>query len=86
VLDGPFVESALLPVRPGLEAEFEAAFAQEEALIARARGYLGHTLRRGVERPSAYLLTVGWNTVDDHERGFCGSADYSDWSHLFHRF
>jgi heme-degrading monooxygenase HmoA len=85
MVDAPFIESVLLPVRAGLGADFEAAFAQAEPLIMRARGYLGHTLRRGVERPGTYLLTVGWNTVEDHERGFRGSGDYAEWSHLLHR-
>jgi heme-degrading monooxygenase HmoA len=76
----------LLPVRAGLSADFEAAFAHVEPLIRRAHGNVDHTLRRGVERPGTYLLTVGWSTVEDHERGFRGSADYAEWSRLLHRF
>ena len=84
--DAPFVEAVVLPVRPGMEAEFELAFASAQTILARAKGYRGHTLRRGVEHPSTYLLTVGWDTVEDHEQGFRGSADYAEWSTLLHRF
>lgn len=80
------VESVVLPVRPGMEAEFEATFRDASALIARQPGYLGHSLRRGVENPSTYLLTVTWTDVDAHEVGFRGSADYQEWKRLLHRF
>lgn len=86
MIDAPVIEAVLLPVRPGLEAQFEVAFAQAETLIAQARGYRGHELRRAVERPSTYLLVVGWATVDDHEIGFRGSSDYKEWSRLLHPF
>ncbi|WP_084104587.1 antibiotic biosynthesis monooxygenase [Demequina sp. NBRC 110056] len=80
------VESVVLPVIPGREQEFEAAFAVAAPLIARQPGYGGHTLRRGIEEPSTYLLTVEWESVDAHERGFRGSADYLEWKGLLHRF
>ena len=80
------VESVVLPVRSGLEDEFEAAFGEASAVIARQPGYLAHTLRRGVEHPSSYLLTVRWTSVDAHEIGFRGSEDYQEWKRLLHRF
>ena len=80
------LEVVVLPVRAGTEAEFEEAFVRAEPLIARAHGYRGHTLRRGIDRPSTYLLTVGWDSVDDHEIGFRGSDDYVEWAALLHRF
>ncbi len=80
------IESVVLAVRPGLEADFEAAFALASPLIARAKGYRGHTLRVGIEVPHTYLLTVGWDSVEDHERGFRGSLDYERWRELLHRF
>ena len=86
MIDAPVVESVVLHVRAGMEADFVEAFAHAERLIARAPGYRGHTLRRGVEHADTFLLTVGWDTVDDHERGFRGSADYAEWSSLLHRF
>lgn len=85
-MDAPVLESAVLSVREGTEAEFEAAFADAATLIARAHGYRGHSLRRGVEFPGTYLLTVGWDTVEDHEIGFRCSADYAEWSRILHRF
>lgn len=80
------VESVVLPVRPGMEPEFEATFREASAIIARQPGYLSHDLRRGVEQPSTYLLTVRWASVDAHEVGFRGSDDYQEWKRLLHRF
>jgi heme-degrading monooxygenase HmoA len=81
-----FLECVVLPVRQGVEAEFEAAFAEAEPLIARQVGYVSHTLRRGVEHPSTYLLSVEWESVEAHEVGFRGSADYQEWKRLLHHF
>lgn len=78
------LEHALLPVRPGAEAEFEAAFASAKAIIASMRGFEGLTLSRGVERPSTYLLLVQWRDLHDHVEGFRGSAGYERWRDLLH--
>lgn len=80
------VESVVLPVIPGRESEFESAFAEAAPLIARQPGYGGHTLRRGIEHPSTYLLTVEWDSVAAHEEGFRASADYQEWRRLLHGF
>ena len=45
------LEHALLPVRPGLERDFEAAFAQAEPIIAAMPGCLRVDLSRCLERP-----------------------------------
>ena len=80
------LEHALLPVRPGLEADFEAAFAQARPLIEAAGGCRGVTLRRSIETPNEYLLLVEWDSVAAHTEGFRGSAAYDRWRHLLHRF
>ncbi|WNM24709.1 ASCH domain-containing protein [Demequina capsici] len=80
------VESVVLPVKPGFEPGFERAFHAAEPLIARQPGYVSHSLRRGVEEESTYLLTVEWETVEDHEVGFRESPDYQEWKALLHPF
>ncbi|MDN4478734.1 antibiotic biosynthesis monooxygenase [Demequina sp. SYSU T00039] len=79
-------ESVVLHVHPGREAEYEAAFRTAAPIVARQRGYVAHSLKRGIEDPSSYLLTVEWETVEDHEAGFRGSADYQEWRRLLHPF
>ena len=82
----PVLEHALLPVIPGRESEFEAAFAVARVLIERQDG-VGHVqLSRGVESPSTYLLLAQWASVEAHQLGFRGSADYQEWKRLLHPF
>jgi heme-degrading monooxygenase HmoA len=79
-------EHATLPVIPGREEEFEAAFADAKHIIAASPGFGGLSLSRCIERPSAYLLLVEWDTIEDHETGFRGSPAYSEWSAALHHF
>ncbi|WP_420998474.1 antibiotic biosynthesis monooxygenase family protein [Cupriavidus sp. 30B13] len=80
------LESAVLPVRPGQEAAFEAAFGRARHVIAAMPGFLGLELHRGIEQPSDYLLTVRWRTLEDHTQGFRGSPEYQQWKALLHHF
>lgn len=79
-------EHALLPVKPGLEAEFEAAFAEARPIIASMPGFLSLQLHRGIESPSTYLLLVEWQTVEHHQVGFRQSPEYQQWRALLHHF
>ncbi len=80
------LEAVVLPVRPGREAEFEAAFAEASSLIASREGYAGHELHRGIEQPNHYLLLVTWETLEAHTVGFRGSPAYKRWSAALHHF
>jgi heme-degrading monooxygenase HmoA len=79
-------EHATLPINPGREDEFEAAFASAKQIIASSPGFGGLTLSRCLERSSAYLLLVQWETLDDHEIGFRKSPAYEDWKAALHHF
>ncbi|MFC3962736.1 antibiotic biosynthesis monooxygenase family protein [Nocardia jiangsuensis] len=79
-------EHALLPVRPGREAEFEAAFARARPLIAGSPGFRGLTLSRSAETPTTYLLLVLWDSIEQHTVGFRGSPEYAEWKALLHHF
>lgn len=80
------LEVATLDVRPGHEAEFEAAFAQASAIIASMTGYVSHELQRCMEKRNRYVLLVNWQTLEDHTVGFRGSAEYQRWKALLHHF
>jgi heme-degrading monooxygenase HmoA len=80
------LEHALLPVRPGEEDAFEAAFAEAMPIIASMRGFECLSLTRCVERPSTYLLLVEWQSLEDHTVGFRTSRAYDDWRALLHDF
>ncbi|MGH2346134.1 MAG: antibiotic biosynthesis monooxygenase family protein [Chloroflexota bacterium] len=80
------LEVAILDVRPGQEADFEAAFARASPILAGMRGYVTHQLRRCMEDRSRYILLVEWATIEDHIVGFRGSPEYQEWKQLLHHF
>ena len=80
------IEHVLLPVRPELADDFEAAFAEAEPIIASMSGFRSLSLSRCVETPGTYLLLVWWEQLSDHLDGFRGSPEYDRWKKLLHHF
>jgi heme-degrading monooxygenase HmoA len=80
------IEHALLKVKQGEEAAFEAAMAEAKPLISVSPGFVELEVRPAVEAPGLYLLLVRWNSVADHRDGFRKSDRYQQWRALLHHF
>ncbi len=80
------LEIAILNIKPGQSAAFQAAFAQAQPIIAAMPGYLGHELQRCLDEADKYALLVRWRNVEDHEIGFRKSPEYQRWRALLHHF
>jgi len=80
------LEHALLTVRPGEQAAFEAEFGRARRLIAAMPGFRGLRLSRCLERDTGYLLLVEWDRLEHHTDGFRGSAAYQEWKALLHGY
>ena len=80
------LEVAILPVIPGQEDEFEAAFDRARHIIAAMKGFIRLDLQRCLETTNQYLLLVEWETLEDHTVGFRGSEKYQQWRALLHHF
>ena len=80
------LEVAVLNVKPGQSADFEAAFSAAQSIISSMNGYISHELQRCVENPDQYLLLVRWETLEDHTEGFRKSEPYLRWKELLHHF
>ncbi|MEZ0382405.1 antibiotic biosynthesis monooxygenase [Mycobacterium sp. pW045] len=80
------VEHGVLPIHPGSEADFEAAFAKARPLIAAQPGFLGISMSRSIESPNLYLLLVQWESVAAHTEGFRKSPEFAQWRALLHDF
>jgi heme-degrading monooxygenase HmoA len=80
------LEHAVLPVKAGQAAAFEAAFESARHIIAESKGFQRLTLSRCHEQPDNYLLLVQWDSLEDHTEGFRGSAAYDRWKALLHHF
>ena len=73
------LELAIITVRSSREAAFEQAFATAVRLISASSGYISHELRRSIETPNRYALTIRWRSLEDHTVGFRGSPAFSEW-------
>ena len=52
------LEVAILNVKAGETAAFEAAFAEAQKIIAGMAGYVNHELQKCLEVPNQYILLV----------------------------
>lgn len=77
-----FMEVAAIQVKPGTEAQFEAAVQAAVPLFQRAKGCSAMRLERSVEQPTHYTLLVQWATVENHMVDFRASADFEQWRKL----
>lgn len=74
------LEIADIRIQPGRQAEFETAIQQGLAtVIARARGFKGAKVNRGIEHPERYILQIFWETLEDHTIEFRGSPLFAEW-------
>jgi heme-degrading monooxygenase HmoA len=80
------LEVAILDVIPGRELDFERSFSEAQKIISSMPGYLGHELKRSIEKPSRYILLVNWESLEDHTVGFRGSPQYQEWRGLLHHY
>ena len=76
------LEVAVLDVRPGQDAAFEAAFEEAQEILSASPGYQGHELRHCMEESDRYLLLVWWDTLESHTVGFRRSPAYERWRAL----
>lgn len=80
------LEQAVLQVKPGETAAFEAAMRSAQPLIAATPGFVGLELRTCLETANRYLLLVWWQTLENHTQDFRGSDRYQQWRALLHDF
>lgn len=80
------LEVAILDVKKGQEESFENTFKEAQKIISSMKGYISHSLQRCMENNSRYLLTVKWETLEDHTIGFRDSKEYLDWKRLLHHY
>lgn len=80
------LEAATLNVRPGQEADFQAAFREAVRIISAMPGFISLELLHCLEVSHRYLLLVQWETLEDHTIGFRQSSEYQTWKQLLHHF
>jgi heme-degrading monooxygenase HmoA len=82
-----FLEIATISIKPGEEADFEAAAKKAVAVFKNSRGCDGMEMRRCVETPNRYFLFVNWRTLEDHLEHFRNDENgLAAWRKLVSRF
>jgi heme-degrading monooxygenase HmoA len=79
-------EHAVLHIRDGESAAFEAAMVQAKPLIAASPGFHGIKVLPAADQGDLYLLIVEWETIAHHRDGFRKSDRYLQWRALLHKF
>ena len=74
------LEIADIRIQPGRQAEFDEAIQRGlSTVIARAQGFQGFKVNKGVESPERYVLQIFWATLEDHTVGFRESPLFTEW-------
>ena len=77
------LEIAQYTAQPGKTEEFQAGLLQGAEIIRRAKGCRSVTPRRQIEDPNKFIVTIEWETLEDHTVGFRGSPQFAEYrSHL----
>lgn len=67
-------------IHPGQQAAFDEAIQRGlDTVISKSKGFAGYKVNRGIESPERYLLTIFWETVEDHMVGFRESPAFAEW-------
>ena len=74
------LEFADIRIQPGQNAAFDEAIQRGvETVIAKSPGFRGYKVNRGIESPERYLLTIYWETLDNHMKDFREGPLFPQW-------
>ncbi|RZI44647.1 antibiotic biosynthesis monooxygenase [Herbaspirillum sp. HC18] len=74
------LELADIRIQPGKQAEFDAAIQRGvEQVISKAKGFCGYKINKGIESPERYVLTIFWETLENHTIDFRQSPAFAEW-------
>lgn len=74
------LEIADIRIQPGQQAAFDEAIERGvREVIAKAQGFRGFKVNRGVENPERYVLMIFWETLEDHTVHFRGGPLFPQW-------
>ena len=74
------LELADIRIHPGKQTEFDAAIRKGiDTVVARAKGFRGFKINKGIETPERYVLMIFWETLENHTIDFRQSQAFQDW-------
>ena len=67
-------------IQPGQQAAFDEAIQRGlDTVIAKAKGFEGYKINKGIENPERYLLQIFWATLENHTIDFRESPAFAEW-------
>ncbi len=74
------LELADIRIQAGQQATFDEAIQRGlRTVIARAKGFQGFKINKGIETPERYVLQIFWATLEDHTVAFRQSPLFAEW-------
>ena len=74
------LELADIRIAPGQQAAFDKAIQRGiDTVIAKAAGFRGFEVRKGIESPERYVLMIHWETLENHTVDFRGGPLFAQW-------
>ncbi|MFZ6773982.1 antibiotic biosynthesis monooxygenase family protein [Undibacterium sp. SXout7W] len=74
------LELADIRIQPGKQAEFDVAIERGlNEVIAKATGFRGYKVNKGIESPERYVLMIFWETLENHTVDFRESPAFLEW-------
>ena len=74
------LEHVDIRIHPGQQQAFEVALKLGlEQVIAKAKGFQGYRINRGIETPERYILLFYWETLENHTVDFRESPAFTAW-------
>jgi heme-degrading monooxygenase HmoA len=74
------LELADIRILPGQQAAFDEAIERGvTTVIAKAKGFQGYKVNKGIENPERYILQIFWETLENHTVDFRESPAFAEW-------
>lgn len=74
------LELADIRIQPGKQPEFDEAIQRGlDQVISKAKGFKGYKVNKGIESPERYVLTIFWETLENHTVDFRQSSAFQEW-------
>lgn len=74
------LELADIRIHQGKQEEFDQAIQRGlDEVILHARGFRGYKVHKGIESPERYVLTIFWETLENHTVDFRESPAFQQW-------
>jgi heme-degrading monooxygenase HmoA len=74
------LELADIRIHVGHNTAFDEAIQRGlNTVIAKARGFRGFKVNKGIESPERYVLMIFWDTLEDHTVHFRQSPAFAEW-------